>query len=193
MRSDGWMSAWRCCEKPNLHTLRRFARRGARACGRPFCARPSGSSCSGRGGGVQAAGPQASSSWRRRASLGATPVAQCARTRCAQHGQEHSARRLPDPSSRSRPRRAVDPAPCVRRSRRPGGLRPAAHVPRRRLRLMRLPNLTKLHVHPCHYGAVTVPWSIPPSGVARESSGPGGLYLWPGVRVIGTLSWTKEP
>ena len=25
------MSAWRCCERPNLHTLRRFARRGARA------------------------------------------------------------------------------------------------------------------------------------------------------------------
>ena len=75
MRSDGWTSAWRCCEKPNLRTLRRFARRGARACGRPFCARPSGSSCSGRGGGVQAAGSQASSSWRRRASLGATPVA----------------------------------------------------------------------------------------------------------------------
>ena len=102
----------------------------------------------------------------------------------AQHGQEHSARRLPDPSSRSRPRRAVDPAPCVRRSRRPGGLRPAAHVPRRRLRLMRLPNLSKLHVHPCHYGAATVRsavpptgglrWSTPPSGVARESSGPGG-------------------
>ena len=36
MRSGGWMSAWRCCEKPNLHTLRRFARRGARACGRAF-------------------------------------------------------------------------------------------------------------------------------------------------------------
>ena len=30
MRSGGWMSAWRCSEKPNLHTLRRFARRGAR-------------------------------------------------------------------------------------------------------------------------------------------------------------------
>ena len=72
-------------------------------------------------------------------------------------GQEHSARRLPDSSSRDRPRRAVDPAPCVRRSRRPGGLRPAAHVPRRRRRLMRLPNLTKLHVHPCHYGAVVHP------------------------------------
>ena len=26
-----------------------------------------------------------------------------------------------------------------------------------RLRLMRLPNLTKLHVHPCHYGAVVHP------------------------------------
>ena len=25
------------------------------------------------------------------------------------------------------------------------------------LRLMRLPNLTKLHVHPCHYGAVVHP------------------------------------
>ena len=48
--------------------------------GLPFCARPSGSGCSGRGGGVQAAGSQALSSWRRRASLGATPVAQCART-----------------------------------------------------------------------------------------------------------------
>ena len=47
--------------------------------------------------------------------------------------------------------------PHVRRSRRPGGLRPAAHVPRRRLRLMRLPNLSKLHVHPCHYGAVVHP------------------------------------
>ncbi len=35
------------------------------------------------------------------------------------------------------------------------GLR--AHVPRRRLRLMRLPSLTKLHVHPCHYGAVVHP------------------------------------
>ena len=43
------------------------------------------------------------------------------------------------------------------------------------LRLMRLPNLTKLklHVHTCH---ITVPWSIPPSGVARESSGPGGAF-----------------
>ena len=32
-----------------------------------------------------------------------------------------------------------------------------SHVPRRRLQLMRLPNLTKLHVHPCHYGAVVHP------------------------------------
>ena len=34
-----------------------------------------------------------------------------------------------------------------------GGLRPASRVPRQRLRLMRLLNLTKLHVHPCHKGA----------------------------------------
>ena len=122
VRSGGWMSAWRCCEKPNLHTLRRFAPRGARACGRPFCARPSGSSCSGRGGGVQAAGSQASSSWRRRALLGATPVAQCAR-------------------------------------------------PRRRLRLMRLPSLTKLHVHPCHYGIVVHPAWRGGSRVLRPGGG----------------------
>ena len=61
------------------------------------------------------------------------------------------------PTRRAAAVRAVDPAPCVRRSCRPGGLRPAAHVPRRRLRLMRLPNLTKRHVHPCHYGAVVHP------------------------------------
>ena len=91
-------------EKPNLHTLRRFARRGARACGRPFCARPSGSSCSGRGGGVQAAGSRASSSWRRRASLGATPVAQCARTRCSARSRAFSA-------ATSRPVEPQPPAP----------------------------------------------------------------------------------
>ena len=80
-----------CCLLINSHTLRRFARRGARACGRPFCARPSGSSCSGRGGGVQAAGSQASSSWRRRASLGATPAARSARTRSSARSREFSA------------------------------------------------------------------------------------------------------
>ena len=69
------------------------------------------------------------------------------------------------------PRRRHRALLCVcrsRRARRPGGLRPAAQVPRRRLRLMRLPNLTR---------AITVPWSIPPSGVARESSGPGASKL----------------
>ena len=45
----------------------------------------------------------------------------------------------------------------LRRSRRPGGLGPAAHVPSRRLRLMRLPNLTRLDVRRCHYGAVVHP------------------------------------
>ena len=29
--AQSWMSAWRCCEKPKMHTSRRFERRGARA------------------------------------------------------------------------------------------------------------------------------------------------------------------
>ena len=103
----------------NLHTLRRFARRGARACGRPFCARPFGSSCSGRGGGVQAAGSQASSSWRRRASLGATPVAQCARTRCSARSRACSAATSrhvePQPHApRRRPRALCPPLASAR-------------------------------------------------------------------------------
>ena len=80
------------------------------------------------------------------------------------------------------------------------GLLLAFRAPRRRLRLMRLPNLTKLHVHPCHYGAVV---HIPPSGVARESSGPGGplSYLLPvtppfwvhlGVRLLCRRTLTFE-
>ena len=37
------------------------------------------------------------------------------------------------------------------------------------------PRSTVLHRTPrAHTRAITVPWSIPPSGVARESSGPGG-------------------
>ncbi len=41
--------------------------------------------------------------------------------------------------------------------------------------------------------AITVPWSIPPSGVARESSGPGGplSYLLP-VVVVGVSSRRGE-
>ena len=37
------------------------------------------------------------------------------------------------------------------------------------VRLMRLPNLTKLHVHPCHYGAVG---SIPPRPSRGELESP---------------------
>ena len=50
-----------------------------------------------------------------------------ARGHAAQHGSEHSAQPLPDPPTRGCPRRSFDPAPYVRRSRRPGDLRPAAH------------------------------------------------------------------
>ena len=151
----------------NLHTLRRSrgaarARAGVlsargppdqAAQGAASACRPQGRRLRHHGAGAPRSAPR-----RSRSALG----------HAAQHGQEHSARRLPDPSSRSRPRRAVDPAPCVRRSRRPGGLRPAAHVPRRRLRLMRL-RLTCPN-SPCTR-AITVPWSIPPIGVARGSSG----------------------
>ena len=82
-------------------------------------ARPSGSSCSGRGGGVQAAGSQASSSWRRRASLGATPVAQCARTRCSARSRAFSAAtsRLVEPrppAPRRRPRALCPPLASAR-------------------------------------------------------------------------------
>ena len=48
--------------------------------------------------------------------------------------------------------------------------------------------------------AITVPWSIPPSGVARESSGPGGplSYLFCWVAVLKPVSgcepkWRPAP